>query len=664
MLKKFLSLFLVLSLIFCNLCMTSVFASSVSITDKTLESAFQKLVSSESNDKNYKVKVEDKNIYVSSDDGDYTIAYDLTNNPMFSYTLDVEKGMDYNTFKQGTDNLSSLMIAYMAIANLHGIDFEDSGLYFSMCILTAAFSQISSENIKNSYTIVPDGTSVTGDLIVIKESEFGNRVMEYVNAVYEEKTSIKDTEGGINSFEWTTERKDVTSNSCKLVSTLKINLEADFSQLKGYKDKLEDSFMGNDNEDESEQSKPANNTFPDVIGTKYEDAVKNLVELGIINGFEDNTFRPTNNVTRAQFAKMLVEALQLNSNSSSTSTSFSDVTDAHWAHNYIKIAVENSVINGYPDGTFKPDKSVTYVESMAMILRAMGLESKMSDKSWPLGYINEARQIGLLDDVDYTEPNVPANRGETAISLFNMLNKMEGTETKLEENQNISKAWSGKYINNIDGYMELSIETLDNNSFKFTFVGYKEGTTKAGCDIARVINGKGVYKDSFSNETSITFVREGTNINVISENEDNYIFAGSYKIDDGTINSIERTNPNTINATYTRDNLSVELEELTNGKMNFSLVGAIDGNFIGMGNTLDYSNGIASIEDTFFDDIEKISIIIEKDKIILEASSTDADSLYNKISGTYELKSNIVKTINDYKELIKDIEIEEGFFMY
>lgn len=57
-----------------------------------------------------------------------------------------------------------------------------------------------------------------------------------------------------------------------------------------------------------------------------------------------------------------------------------------------------------------------------------------------------------------------------------------------------------------------------------------------------------------------------------------------------------------------------------------------------LGTALDYSNGIASTEDDFFDDIVKIKILIENDKITVEASSTDAESGYNGINGTYELE--------------------------
>ena len=411
--------------------------------------------------------------------------------------------------------------------------------------------------------------------------------------------------------------------------------------------------------------------FSDVAGTKYENAIEKLVDLGIINGFEDNTFRPADNVTRAQLAKMLVEAHKLKSSNNLPLSNFFDVTDAHWAYNYIKIAVDNAIINGYEDGSFKPDNNVTYAELMTMILRAMKLEEKMTDKTWPSGYINEATKVGLLDSVEYSSPNIQANRGETAISLYNMVNKMKNEENNLEEkdnsdiSQNTAKNWSGKYINNVDGYMELTIEEIDDNSFSFEFKGYKNGGIKAGKNTAKIDNGIGIYEDTIFDEAkNLTFAHDGANIKVTSKYDSYPVFSGIYKIDDGTIKNIELSNPNSICATYSKDNISIELEEIADGKMIFSLTGNVGNHYTFLGNTLNYSNGVASLEEESFGETDKINIKVETDKIIVDASSTDINSILNKINGTYQFKNNIVKTVDDYKKKIEGVHVADGVFMY
>lgn len=500
MLKKILSMVLVLSIICINLCATVSFAASVPVTEENLQTALQNFVSLGDSTDN-KVSVKNHKILAHINGEDYSITYDLNGNPVFIYTVDVKQGMSYQDFQEKISGLSSVMLGYIAVANIQGVSVEDAAMYYTMQLMTAAFSGTSSMDLSDTYVIVGDEVTVEGDNSkVIKESKFGKRVMEYVNAVYAEKTSVVDSEG-INSFEYTVERQDVTKKSCKLVSTLTVNLEADFSQIEGTVKALEDAFGGGLTSDTPK--------LTDIAGTKYEEAVKSLVELKVVNGFEDNTFRPTENVTRAQFAKMLVEALHLEAKADAAELTFTDLSDAHWAYNYIKTAVDNGIINGYPDNTFKPDNSVTYAESMAMILRAMKLEETMADKSWPMGYINEAKDAGLLESVDYSEPNVPANRGETAISLYNMIQKIKEANSKL-----LNATYS-----NENG--SIVFEELENGQVDFTFTGLANGeewTLGMPLDFA---NGVASANDDFFDDiVKIKIVFENDSITVEASSTD------------------------------------------------------------------------------------------------------------------------------------------------
>ncbi len=165
----------------------------------------------------------------------------------------------------------------------------------------------------------------------------------------------------------------------------------------------------------------------DIQNTKYEKAVYELVSSEIVNGFEDGTYRPNEYVTRAQLAKMLTIALRINVDYSAYEKGgqflLTDIEN-HWAYPYIKVGVENGIINGYDDKTFRPDNKVTYAESLTMMIRALGLENKMDEKIWPDSYTNEAYRIGLLINVDVNENdfNSAINRGETAIAIYNMIN--------------------------------------------------------------------------------------------------------------------------------------------------------------------------------------------------------------------------------------------------
>jgi len=101
------------------------------------------------------------------------------------------------------------------------------------------------------------------------------------------------------------------------------------------------------------------------------DYVQYLVAQGAVSGYSDGSFRPNDNVTRAQFAKMLVGALGWQM-AVPASPSFRDVPANYWAYNYIETAVSHGVISGYTDGTFRPNSTVTRAQVAKMIVAARG----------------------------------------------------------------------------------------------------------------------------------------------------------------------------------------------------------------------------------------------------------------------------------------------------
>lgn len=248
MLKKYFIKCLYLFLVLVFLCTNICYATVVAVTDENLKESLQKFVSSEANEENYNITVSNNVITVIVDNESYTLNYDLSNKPTFTFEIPIEKGMNYDDFKKQTDNLMLPMVGYIAVANIQGVAIEDASAYFLFSYLGNALNGSFSFDSSNSYMIIDDtteGVTIESDNPnAIKVSEFGERVMEYVNAVYPETQSISDTEG-INSYTLTVERKDTTDTSCKLVSTLSVNLDADFSKIIGYTQQMEDSFMNN-----------------------------------------------------------------------------------------------------------------------------------------------------------------------------------------------------------------------------------------------------------------------------------------------------------------------------------------------------------------------------------------------------------------------------------
>ena len=132
--------------------------------------------------------------------------------------------------------------------------------------------------------------------------------------------------------------------------------------------------------------------FEDTEGKNCEFAVDRIAYMGIVNGTGGNKFEPEKAVTRAELSKMVTEIVaKLNGN---VDKSFSDV-EGHWGKAYISKAASLGILNGYSDGTFKPDNSVSYAEAVAIIMRCMGYTDLEKDVSgiWYENYISKMKEI-------------------------------------------------------------------------------------------------------------------------------------------------------------------------------------------------------------------------------------------------------------------------------
>jgi len=116
--------------------------------------------------------------------------------------------------------------------------------------------------------------------------------------------------------------------------------------------------------------------FNDVDDNKwYAQAVKYLAEMGILQGYPDGAFKPEQGITRAEFITVVSRFNNLVPDESS----FSDVPESHWAHGYIAIAYNREWIIGYPDGSFKPNNKITRAEAITIISRMLGRKVNLDD---------------------------------------------------------------------------------------------------------------------------------------------------------------------------------------------------------------------------------------------------------------------------------------------
>ena len=182
------------------------------------------------------------------------------------------------------------------------------------------------------------------------------------------------------------------------------------------------------------------NAFKDdtKISDDYAEAVAVLNGMGVFKGYEDGSFKPEGNITRAEVATIIyrIYTADVAKNDKSglyaTYNKFSDMAGASWAAGYIGYCANASLVKGYPDGTFKPSGNVTGYEVLAMILRAVGYDknNEFSGADWALHVAQTAQQLGVLDNVaKTTDLNAPASRELVAELLFQGIQKAQVTYT-------------------------------------------------------------------------------------------------------------------------------------------------------------------------------------------------------------------------------------------
>ncbi len=187
--------------------------------------------------------------------------------------------------------------------------------------------------------------------------------------------------------------------------------------------------------------------FPDVRGDIYASQIDRAVQLGFISGFaEDNTFRPTASLTREQLVSMALDGLSVPERAPATSKPYPDVPTNRWSASKIEVAKELGIISGYQDGTFKPTQVVTRAELMAVMNRAAqyknGNSALVSNQTmtnfsdtqghWAQSTISTLSQYcGIATPLNETgnnfAPNTPAKRNYAAAAMVRLLDCSDTT---------------------------------------------------------------------------------------------------------------------------------------------------------------------------------------------------------------------------------------------
>lgn len=164
-------------------------------------------------------------------------------------------------------------------------------------------------------------------------------------------------------------------------------------------------------------------TFPDVPDSAdYAEAVESLAEMGILRGDSYGYFNPNNTITRAEAATIICRMLGNEEDANRLKTSrFSDVSSSHWAVGYVAKAEELGIIGGYGNGKFGPSDAVTYEQMVKMIICAWGYED-MANRSggYPTGYLSAAKALGMVVNPP-GDTSKPAARKSIAVLIYDSL---------------------------------------------------------------------------------------------------------------------------------------------------------------------------------------------------------------------------------------------------
>lgn len=164
-----------------------------------------------------------------------------------------------------------------------------------------------------------------------------------------------------------------------------------------------------------------------------EASIRRAVSLGIVKGYDDGTFRPERPVTRNEFVTMLMRALKPPATDNKELT-FADLEMIPlWAKDSLSAAVKQNVINGYEDNTFRGDNQITRTEMVTAIIRVLEMKTDLDENSsfadyetipaYAKGFVAAAAKSGLVQGKENNTfaPNDPTTRAEAVTLILRML---------------------------------------------------------------------------------------------------------------------------------------------------------------------------------------------------------------------------------------------------
>jgi polyhydroxybutyrate depolymerase len=156
--------------------------------------------------------------------------------------------------------------------------------------------------------------------------------------------------------------------------------------------------------------------FADLDESYYPWAITALAEAGLISGYPDGTFRPKAQLSRAEFVSLIARGQGLEA---APASCFQDVPAQAWYAAAVCAAKAAGFVEGYDDGSFRPKENVRYAEALGIALRAAGLPQNQSASPWYAPYVARAHETSIASKYGYL-PDMMLRREEMASLLYRM----------------------------------------------------------------------------------------------------------------------------------------------------------------------------------------------------------------------------------------------------
>ncbi|MBR1442774.1 MAG: S-layer homology domain-containing protein [Firmicutes bacterium] len=203
--------------------------------------------------------------------------------------------------------------------------------------------------------------------------------------------------------------------------------------------------------------------FPDVTGDTQRAAVMKMYENGYIAGYEDGSFKPDNEITRAELVRVINQVFGYERKDGSEEKPFADINEKDWFYNDVMIAKDNSYIFGFPDDTFRPKENFTRQQVCVVLNSILGYQSRPKEvvvtdtiSPWAENYVLSVVSNGVFDLEEGGRFRATENitRGEVCIALAKYIYSEE--ETEKDENVTVTEINNKKIVVNKDSKVSTS----------------------------------------------------------------------------------------------------------------------------------------------------------------------------------------------------------------